>query len=232
MAQVESGRIDMAHHHNYAKLALRELSELEEAILTALQLVKLEETLVIVTADHSHAFTINGYPKRGNDILGFANDPSKPNVPAYETLSYINGPGFFHHRRNDSNNVNETWRPVDLDQTRDDPYYTQMAGIYLEDETHGGEDVGVYAIGNELLSSLLFFFLIYIRYIQRYGIITSIYSRINFHAFVVRTHQKGILASVIHSYIYSNLFYSKRYIRSITFRFFPRSVFPLDSRYF
>ena len=114
VAQVESGRIDMAHHHNYAKLALRELSELEEAILAALQLVKLEETLVIVTADHSHAFTINGYPKRGNDILGFANDPAKPNVPAYETLSYINGPGFFYHRRNDSSNVNETWRPVDL----------------------------------------------------------------------------------------------------------------------
>lgn len=147
LLMVESGRIDMAHHHNYAKLALRELSELEEAILAALQLVKLEETLVIVTADHSHAFTINGYPKRGNDILGFANDPAKPNVPAYETLSYINGPGFFYHRRNDSSNVNETWRPVDLDQTRNDPYYTQMAGIYLEDETHGGEDVGVYAIG-------------------------------------------------------------------------------------
>lgn len=147
LLMVESGRIDMAHHHNYAKLALRELSELEEAILAALQLVKLEETLVIVTADHSHAFTINGYPKRGNDILGFANDPAKPNVPAYETLSYINGPSFFYHRRNDSSNVNETWRPVDLDQTRNDPYYTQMAGIYLEDETHGGEDVGVYAIG-------------------------------------------------------------------------------------
>lgn len=149
----------MAHHHNFAKLALRELSELEEAISTALQLVKLEETLVIVTADHSHAFTINGYPKRGNDILGFANDPSKPNVPAYETLSYINGPGFFYHRRNDSSNVNETWRPVDRDQTRGDPYYTQMAGIYLEDETHGGEDVGVYAIGNaRIIYYPLFYF--------------------------------------------------------------------------
>ncbi|XP_017758149.1 PREDICTED: alkaline phosphatase 4-like isoform X2 [Eufriesea mexicana] len=147
LLMVESGRIDMAHHHNYVKLALRELSELEEAILAALQQVKLEETLVIVTADHSHSFTINGYPKRGNDILGFANDPNKPNVPFYETLSYINGPGFFHHRRNDSNNINETWRAVEQDETRDQPFYTSMAGTYLEDETHGGEDVGVYAIG-------------------------------------------------------------------------------------
>ncbi|XP_033192500.1 alkaline phosphatase 4-like [Bombus vosnesenskii] len=147
LLMVESGRIDMAHHHNWAKLALRELSELEEAISVALQEVKLEETLVIVTADHSHAFTMNGYPKRGNDILGFANDPNNPKIQSYETLSYINGPGFYHHRRNDSNNVNETWRPVDQDKERDEPYYPHMAGIYLEDETHGGEDVGVYAIG-------------------------------------------------------------------------------------
>lgn len=200
----------MAHHHNFAKLALRELSELEEAISTALQLVKLEETLVLVTADHSHAFTINGYPKRGNDILGFANDPSKPNVPAYETLSYINGPGFFYHRRNDSSNVNETWRPVDRDQTRGDPYYTQMAGIYLEDETHGGEDVGVYAIGNaRIIYYPLFYFSLRVctrtmRAIQRIKIYRDIRPLI------------------------------RRFFRSIfTFRFFPdRSVFPLDSRYF
>lgn len=147
----------MAHHHNWAKLALRELSELEEAISVALQEVKLEETLVIVTADHSHAFTMNGYPKRGNDILGFANDPNNPKIQSYETLSYINGPGFYHHRRNDSNNVNETWRPVDQDKERDEPYYTHMAGIYLEDETHGGEDVGVYAIGKIYYLCLLSF---------------------------------------------------------------------------
>ncbi|CAK9825686.1 Alkaline phosphatase 4 [Anthophora retusa] len=148
LLMVESGKIDIAHHHNYAKLALREVSELEEAILAALQQVKLEETLVIVTADHSHSFTMNGYPRRGNDILGFANDPTKPNEAAfYETLSYANGPGFFYHRRNDSNNVNETWRLVDQDETRGEPFYNHMAGMYLKDETHGGEDVGVYAIG-------------------------------------------------------------------------------------
>lgn len=136
---------------------MRELSELEEAVIAALRQVKLEETLIIVTADHSHSFTMNGYPTRGNDILGVASNPNDPKAPVYETLSYANGPGFFHHRRNDSNNVNETWIPVDKDQTRNQPFYPHLATFYLKDETHGGEDVGVYAIGKaqniQLLSS-------------------------------------------------------------------------------
>lgn len=148
LLMVESGKIDIAHHHNYAKLALREVSELEEAIQAALQLVNLDETLVIVTADHSHSFTMNGYPNRGNDILGFANDPNKPkDYQTYETLTYANGPGYFYHRRNDSKNVNETWRILDEDKTRDQPLYQHMAAMYVKSETHGGEDVGVYAVG-------------------------------------------------------------------------------------
>lgn len=126
----------------------------------ALQQVKLEETLIIVTADHSHSFSLNGYPQRGNDILGFGNNPDdrKTKTKIYETLSYVNGPGFYYHRRNDSTNVNETWRNVDEDLNRDKPFYRHFAGIYLKDETHGGEDVAVYAIGKKHVSLHLQFF--------------------------------------------------------------------------
>lgn len=67
---VEGARIDMAHHDNYAKLALMEAVEFDEAVEAAVQITDPKETLIIVTADHSHSAIMNGYPKRGHDILG------------------------------------------------------------------------------------------------------------------------------------------------------------------
>ncbi|WP_272990111.1 alkaline phosphatase, partial [Spongiibacter tropicus] len=67
---VESGRIDHAHHAGNAYGALTDAIELSEAVAKAVELTNPEETLIIVTADHSHVFTIAGYPKRGNPILG------------------------------------------------------------------------------------------------------------------------------------------------------------------
>lgn len=67
---VEGGRIDHAHHANYAQLALHETAELDDAIAYAARVTDPADTLIIVTADHSHSFVMNGYPDRGNDILG------------------------------------------------------------------------------------------------------------------------------------------------------------------
>lgn len=97
---------------------------------------------------------MNGYPQRGSDILGFAN--LTKDIPAYETLSYANGPGFLYHKLNESTNLNQTWRPVEEDTTRNNPFYQHFAGKYLKDETHGGEDVGLYAIGTFFPSKLMF----------------------------------------------------------------------------
>ena len=70
MLMVEGGRIDHAHHANYAQLALHETAEMDDAVAYAAHNTDPADTLIIVTADHSHSFTINGYPARGNDILG------------------------------------------------------------------------------------------------------------------------------------------------------------------
>jgi len=63
-------RIDHGHHETRAKKALHDTLAMEEAVQAALNMTDEADTLIIVTADHSHVMTINGYPERGNDILG------------------------------------------------------------------------------------------------------------------------------------------------------------------
>ncbi|MDQ3374466.1 MAG: alkaline phosphatase [Acidobacteriota bacterium] len=144
---VEAGRIDHAHHDGNAFRALTDTIELSSAVRTALSKVDLEDTLLIVTADHSHTFTMAGYPIRGNNILGlvrevggqglveekFAND--KNNQP-FTTLGYANGTG----------NRGGT-RPNLTQESVLNPNYKQEATVPLSAETHGGEDVAIFANG-------------------------------------------------------------------------------------
>ena len=68
------GRIDQAHHAGRGSMALHEAVALDHAVAKALELTNEKETLTVVTADHSHPFVINGYPFRGNSILGNNNN--------------------------------------------------------------------------------------------------------------------------------------------------------------
>jgi len=134
---VEGGRIDHGHHAGIAKLALTETVEFSNAIRRAMELVG-PDTLVIVTADHSHTMTMAGYPERGNPILGFAGKDL--NKLPYTTLSYANGTGY--------RDPAESEGPVNLTEVDTEAYdYKQAATIPLRIETHGGEDVAIYATG-------------------------------------------------------------------------------------
>ena len=142
---VEAGRIDHAHHAGQAGLALEDTVELARAVQYALDHTDPEETLIMVTADHSHVFTIAGYPRRGNDILGLVVPPEgeggNRDEPAlatdkqpYTTLGYANGPGAV---------TNQAQRPTpETGLTA-----RQQATVPLGSETHGGEDVALYAQG-------------------------------------------------------------------------------------
>ncbi|XP_069802901.1 alkaline phosphatase, tissue-nonspecific isozyme-like, partial [Dendropsophus ebraccatus] len=66
---VEGGLIDEGHHAGQASLALHETAEMDRAVGLAGTLTSEEDTLTLVTADHSHVFTHGGYPLRGNPIL-------------------------------------------------------------------------------------------------------------------------------------------------------------------
>ncbi len=133
---VEAGRIDHAHHAGNAYRALTDTVALSDAVKAALAKVNQEETLVIVTADHSHVFTMAGYPKRNNPILGIAGegDDKKP----YTTLGYLNGPGA---------KVDEPRADL-TDVDTQDPDFLQQALVPLgESETHAGDDVAILAQG-------------------------------------------------------------------------------------
>jgi len=72
---VESGRIDHAHHDGSAFRALHDTQEFDKAIAAAVQAVDLRETLIIVTADHSHVFTIAGYTLRPRSEVPYPLQP-------------------------------------------------------------------------------------------------------------------------------------------------------------
>lgn len=59
---VEGARIDMAHHSSRAHLSLEDTAEFARAIELAREMTSEEDTLIVVTSDHSHTMTINGYP--------------------------------------------------------------------------------------------------------------------------------------------------------------------------
>lgn len=144
---VEAGRIDHAHHDGNAVRALHDTLELARAVERAVRLAG-DDTLIVVTADHSHVFTLAGYPTRGNPILGLVveNDevtglPLSEPVKAldgkpYTTLGYMNGPGAVQGPRPDLTGVDTAA-----------PGFLQQSLVPLPSETHGGEDVAIYARG-------------------------------------------------------------------------------------
>lgn len=54
------GRIDHAHHDNFAQRALWETVEFDKAIQHADNVTDDNDTLILVTADHAHVMTISG----------------------------------------------------------------------------------------------------------------------------------------------------------------------------
>ncbi|XP_050431784.1 alkaline phosphatase-like [Adelges cooleyi] len=135
---VEGGLIDWAHHWNCAHLALDETVMLSKAVDKALEMTSQTDTLIVVTADHAHTMSLNGYPYRGSDILGHPSVSDLDDLP-YSTLSYANGQGVRPdtggHRYN-----------LSMEDTND-VYYRFPAMINATWETHGGDDVAVFASG-------------------------------------------------------------------------------------
>ena len=154
---VEGGRIDHAHHAGNAYRALTETIAFSDAVRAASRLAGTADTLILVTADHSHTLTIGGYPGRGNPILGLVKGPAA-SAPApdaggkpYTTLSYANGPGAAQLEGGPdagARRATAAGREQDLSNVDTaDPDFHQQSLVALGSETHGGEDVALFARG-------------------------------------------------------------------------------------
>ncbi|WP_223620425.1 alkaline phosphatase [Lysobacter sp. ESA13C] len=167
---VEGGRIDHAHHLGNAYRALTDTIALSEAVEAANQATSADDTLILVTADHSHTLSFVGYPVRGNPMLGKVRgssgeegDPGDYARDAlgmpYTTLSYSNGPGYVGasaqqpegpHRYPHTvsgTQMAEKGRPDLSKVDTAHPDYMQEALVPTNAETHGGDDVGIWARG-------------------------------------------------------------------------------------
>jgi len=144
---VEGGKIDKGHHAAQASRALRETLALEDTVKAASELVDAEDTLMIVTADHSHTFSFGGYSNRFSDItmealeqdltpyLGMDGKP-------FTIFGYANGPGYNKMVVDDEGHIVRPAIPSSLDYE-----FVHYSGVPLEKETHGGDDVGIWAKG-------------------------------------------------------------------------------------
>ena len=150
---VEAGRIDHAHHGGNGYRALKDTQAYADAVAAAREATSTEDTLIIVTADHGHTMTIAGYSRRGADILGLSvyTDDEGEDTPIlaavdekpYTTLGYVNGPGSVFKEGADLSEG----RPLLTQQDATDKNHQQQALVPTGSETHGGQDVPVYAIG-------------------------------------------------------------------------------------
>jgi len=144
---VEGARIDHGHHKGSAHRALTETQMLSDAVALADRLTDDKDTLIIVTADHSHTLSMAGYPARGNPILGITRgqdgqailaDDGKP----FTTLGYANGPGLGlgkGERHNGRHDVS--------DMDTEHPDFYQAALLHRDSESHGSDDVALHAKG-------------------------------------------------------------------------------------
>ena len=128
---------EMAADARSAQCIMKNTGSLRSSNIASLVMTHADDTLIIATADHSHVFTVGGYPKRGNPIFGVVMNiyENKPELGSdgkpYTTLGYANGPGGINGTRENLTGV-----------VTGDKDYRQQATVIRYKETHGLEDVG------------------------------------------------------------------------------------------
>lgn len=156
--EIEAGRVDHANHDGNLHRTVTDGAAFAKAIEKAVGMVNLDETLIVVTADHEHAISFNGYCGRGSPITGLCYDVNNNGVEhtadtlmgldgkPYTVAGYLNGAGSILHQEEGQNDYTGS-RPDLTNEQATDPDYLQQALIPMTSESHSGEDVAVMAQG-------------------------------------------------------------------------------------
>ena len=156
---VEGGLIDLALHDTNAKRALQEVAAFDntlKATIAQMQAIDpgLKNTLIVVTADHDHTLLLNGYARRTGKttatepgVLGLVRKVSdgSPRLDADGAPYTIIGFGTGENRVKGSRGA--AAKLTDAAVTADDYHYESVVRTEAGDETHGGSDVYLGAIG-------------------------------------------------------------------------------------
>ncbi|CAL8097873.1 unnamed protein product [Calicophoron daubneyi] len=137
LLMVEGGRIDHGHHDNTANLALTETLALEKAVNAAQMQTNSKDTLLAVTADHSHPFSLQGYATREKSVLDINDYSNASDSMPFLIAAYANGPGAQVNKSRSNPGAEDRFGSV----------YRQQALIPLDRSTHSPEDVPIYATG-------------------------------------------------------------------------------------
>ena len=146
--------MDHGHHAGKLNYVLRQTQQFNKLIQNIIQKVNLQETLLIITADHAHSLGVNGYCGRGSKVNGIcyrinpkeSKHQSKPNLgldgKPFSVVNYLNGPGSIFAKKNFFYYANRK-RLSDFDY--DDIEFDHEALIPTFKELHSGLYVVAYA---------------------------------------------------------------------------------------
>jgi alkaline phosphatase len=156
---VEGGLIDLALHDTQAKRALQEVVSFDATLKATIAQMRaldpgLKNTLIVVTADHDHTLLLNGYARRTGKttptepgVLGLVRrvDNGQPRVDADGAPFTIIGFGTGEHRVQGKRAAAPAL--TDAIVTGDAYHQEAVVRTAVGDESHGGSDVFLGAIG-------------------------------------------------------------------------------------
>ena len=156
---IEGGLIDLALHDTNAKRALQEVASFDRTIKATIAQMQaidpgLKNTLIVATADHDHTLLLNGYSRRTGKttptepgVLGLMKKVSDGSLRVDADGAPFTIIGFGTGENRVKGSRGDAPKLTDAIVSADDYRYESVVRTAVGDETHGGSDVYLGAIG-------------------------------------------------------------------------------------